>query len=59
MKNIPKKNALNVFNNTICYGYVVLYSSKSLTLLMTVFIVTIEGPNLNTFLVIDIAVIND
>ena len=59
MKNIPKNSALKVFNNTICSGYVVLYSSKSFTLLITVFIVTIEGPNLNTFLVIDIAPIND
>lgn len=57
-KNMPTKNAESVFSISIYKGYVLFPSAMIFKFVRIVLTQTIEGPNLNTFLVIAAAVIS-
>lgn len=59
MKNMPRKNADIVLRIKIERGSSYSPEAINLRLLMTVLIVLMDGPNLKTFLVMDIAPIKD
>ncbi len=57
MKNMPTNNAENVFSINIYRGSELLPDAITFRLIIIVLIQLIDGPNLNTFLVIAAPVI--